>query len=86
MGRRLVAQSILLEVLRAICRAEPSLCAVCMSKGLVDTLLSPKFLVPVQSEHFTHTEDNGFVSFVDETSSKEDRMCVFGRRADELLE
>lgn len=81
----MVAQSILLEVLRAICRTEPSLCAVCMSKGLVDTLLSPKFLVPVQSDHFTHTEDSEFVSFVDETNSKEDRMCVFGGRREGLL-
>ena len=55
-----------------------------MSKGLVDTLLSPKFLVPIQSEHFTQTEDAEYVSFVEKTNSKEDRMCVFGGRIGSL--
>ena len=76
--QRLVAQFILLEVLRTICREEPSLYRFCMDKHLISTLLSAKFLIPLDSTHFTCSTDDSMERCVNEKASDLDRVCIFG--------
>ena len=76
--QRLVAQYILLEVLRTICREEPSLYHFCMDKHLISTLLSAKFLIPLDSTHFTCNTDDSMERCVNEKASDLDRVCIFG--------
>ena len=75
---RLVAQYILLEVLRSICREEPSLYRFCMDKHLIGSLLSTKFLIPLESTHFTCSTDDSMERCVNEKASELDRVCIFG--------
>ena len=76
--RRLIAQYILLEVLCTICREEPALYKFCMDKHLISTLLSSKFLIPLDSAHFTSTLNEISEKCVDEKTSEMDRVCIFG--------
>lgn len=61
-----------------MCRLQPSLFNACLSKRLIPTLLSSKFLVKIDCSHFVSTTKEDCIECVDEDKDGLDLITVYG--------
>lgn len=76
---RNVVECLLLSVLHSMCRLQPSLYTFCLTKRIIPSLLSSKFLMKVDCTHFVNQEESSLIRSVNEDKEGHDLITVFGK-------
>ena len=75
---RNVVECLLLSVLHSMCRLQPSLYSFCLSKHIIPSLLSSKFLMKVDCTHFINQEEKSLIQSINQDQDGHDIITIFG--------